>query len=352
MSIKAILCGEDHVLLQDEKGKVWSWGRGELGQLGHGEPQHAARPASIVRLEPHMLGKNARVMALSCGSNFNAAVTDGGGLYTWGGNGSGQLGHGDAQPRAAPQLVAGMHRRHVQAVACGGGHTIALTTARDVFTWGRNTHGQLGHGAGRKATTAPRRRVMGGIDVKQLAAGENHSAVLTSTGDIYTWGRGDYGQLGLGDFLARDVPTQLTALDQRAQAPPVRPPLARTAPHATHRTGRAPASNRPRPYSRGRRRRPNSPLRLSARRGRYRPSPLALTSWSPTRTRAHCTAGAATATASSATAVRPCPALPLGVFAAVANEPTPSLREHSPLAPLLPTRGPRRGRWPPTAGGE
>ena len=47
--------------------------------------------------------------------------------------------------------------------------------------------------------------------------GENHSCVLTSQGDIYTWGRGDYGQLGLGEFASKDVSTLLTALDQRAQ---------------------------------------------------------------------------------------------------------------------------------------
>jgi alpha-tubulin suppressor-like RCC1 family protein len=50
---------------------------------------------------------------------------------------------------------------------------------------------------------------MSGLDVKQLAAGDNHSCVLTALGDIYTWGRGDYGQLGHGNMNSRDVPTLL-----------------------------------------------------------------------------------------------------------------------------------------------
>lgn len=215
--IKRIHCGEDHVVLQDAAGKLWSWGRGETGQLGLSEKRHAAFPKVIKTLEPQMLGQRSRVIDYSCGSNFCAAVTDGGQLYTWGGNASGQLGQGDAKSGEFPRVVVAMHRKHVHQVACGGAHTIVLTTARDVFTWGRNTHGQLGLGAGRKCTSGPRRRVMGGLDVKQIAAGENHSAVLTSSGDIYTWGRGDYGQLGLGDFTSKDVPTLLSALDQRAQ---------------------------------------------------------------------------------------------------------------------------------------
>jgi len=40
---------------------------------------------------------------------------------------------------------------------------------------------------------------MSGLDVKQIAAGDHHSCVLTSFGDIYTWGRGDFGQLGHGN---------------------------------------------------------------------------------------------------------------------------------------------------------
>ena len=42
--------------------------------------------------------------------------------------------------------------------------------------------------------------------------------MLTSFGDIYTWGRGDYGQLGHGNHISKDVPTLLQALDQRTQA--------------------------------------------------------------------------------------------------------------------------------------
>ena len=115
-------------------------------------------------------------------------------------------------------------------MAAGYAHMIALTTARDVFTWGSNRYGQLGlgttstaggsggcGGGGGMFSTPQRVRIMSGLEIKHFGAGENHTCVLTSTGDIYTWGRGDYGQLGHGDLHGRDTPTLLKAFDNRSQ---------------------------------------------------------------------------------------------------------------------------------------
>jgi len=160
-----------------------------------------------------------KLKQVECGSAYSAALMDSGQLFTWGRNAHGQLGHGDREASAVPRPLESMHRRHVHQVACGAAHMIALTTARDVFTWGSNQYGQLGHGDPGTYSLIPKQvRVMSGLDVKQLAAGENHSCVLTSFGDIYTWGRGDYGQLGHGNLLSKDAPTLLQALDQRTQA--------------------------------------------------------------------------------------------------------------------------------------
>ncbi len=53
-------------------------------------------------------------------------------------------------------------------MACGGAHTLVLTSSREVFSWGSGFFGQLGHGDG-KDTTEPRRlHEMHGLDIKQL----------------------------------------------------------------------------------------------------------------------------------------------------------------------------------------
>lgn len=219
--VREIYSGQDHLIAVDHIGRLIAWGRGESGQLGLGDFKHSGAPRVISSLD----GRDAegkvtvKLKQVVCGSAYSAALMDSGKLYTWGRNAHGQLGHGDRDSSAIPRPLESMHRRHVHQIACGAAHMLALTTARDVFTWGSNQYGQLGHGEPGTNSPLPKQvRVMSGLDVKQLAAGENHSCVLTSFGDIYTWGRGDYGQLGHGNQLSKDTPTLLQALDQRTQA--------------------------------------------------------------------------------------------------------------------------------------
>jgi len=190
------------------------WGRGESGQLGHGKFTHSAVSITV------KIPGDKSVQTVACGSHFTMALTEEGGLFTWGCNENGQLGQGDRMKKCVPTPVGGMlAKRHVHMMACGYDHALALTTAREVFTWGRNSHGQLGHGVGQPDSLFPMElRVMSGLDIKVMAAGDSHSCVLTSLGDIYTWGRGDFGQLGHGDGLLKDVPTLIQVMRPDSEA--------------------------------------------------------------------------------------------------------------------------------------
>ena len=94
---------------------------------------------------------------VSCGWIFTAAVDASGSLWTWGDNYNGQLGFtgGDSKTldgtpyQAAPKKVLD----GVAAVACGGFHTAALKTDGSLWTWGNNSHGQLGDGTAESRST-------------------------------------------------------------------------------------------------------------------------------------------------------------------------------------------------------
>lgn len=53
-----------------------------------------------------------------------------------------------------------------------------------------------------------------GIKLKQIACGDEFSVALTSNGEVFTWGRGQYGQLGLGKDQVGPLekPTKVTSL--------------------------------------------------------------------------------------------------------------------------------------------
>ncbi|NXQ10929.1 HERC5 ligase, partial [Peucedramus taeniatus] len=84
----------------------------------------------------------------------------------------------------------------------------------ELFTWGQNTHGQLGVGS--QTTLAPKPQLverLKGIPLAQIAAGGAHSTTVSLSGAVYSWGKNSFGQLGLGDTKDRDCPTYVGALE-------------------------------------------------------------------------------------------------------------------------------------------
>ena len=65
-------------------------------------------------------------------------------MFAWGGNSVGQLGLGDTHNRRSPTVVEGLWAMPVQQLAAGDQHSAALTASGFLFTWGCNDKGQLG----------------------------------------------------------------------------------------------------------------------------------------------------------------------------------------------------------------
>ncbi|NXO56996.1 HERC5 ligase, partial [Aramus guarauna] len=83
-----------------------------------------------------------------------------------------------------------------------------------LFTWGQNTHGQLGVGSQTALIPQPQLvERLKGLSLAHIAAGGAHSAVVSLSGAVYSWGKNDFGQLGLGDTEDRDRPSYVGALE-------------------------------------------------------------------------------------------------------------------------------------------
>lgn len=167
---------------------VFYWGGGK------------AVPQKIERFSEGSCG-----MQVSAGFSHFAVVTIEKELYTWaniqgGTEIVGQLGHGNTAMYRAPKKVSYFDGIAVSQVACGEDFTVILTLSGEVYSCGSNYYGCLGVGdTNDDALTPVRIDSLDNIPIHNIACGDSHVVALTKEKNIYTWGCGEYGRLGLGN---------------------------------------------------------------------------------------------------------------------------------------------------------
>jgi alpha-tubulin suppressor-like RCC1 family protein len=192
-----------------DAGSVRCWGENRFGQLGYGRTD-AVTAAEAAAAGPVDLGSGRTARALAAGSNFTCALLDDGDVRCWGGNSSGQLGLGnttsvgdDETPATVPPVDLGAGGRAV-AIAAGGFHACAVLDTGDLSCWGGNGTGELGHGdtAAVGAMDLPADhapvRLGAGRTAAAVEAGLGTTCAILETGDVRCWGYGGQGALGQG----------------------------------------------------------------------------------------------------------------------------------------------------------
>jgi alpha-tubulin suppressor-like RCC1 family protein len=114
-----------------------------------------------------------------------------GGVFTFGDGTGGQLGHDDQTSQLCPQVVVGCNDVFAVAAACGNEHTILVTAAGTLFSWGEGKCGALGHGDRRAWFKPMRVQSLDASDtvVTCVACGPEYSAAASDHGTLFTGGR-------------------------------------------------------------------------------------------------------------------------------------------------------------------
>src|SRR5207248_1728278 len=139
---------------------------------------------------------------------YSLVATSSGQLYSFGGNDYGQLGvsanSGTETPHPTPALVglpAEAAGSTIASVAAGSDHTLVVTSSGQLYAFGQNAAGELGtstHNGSFDPNPTPTPVALPGENghVTELAAGDIFSLALTSSGQLYAFGANDHGQLG------------------------------------------------------------------------------------------------------------------------------------------------------------
>nr|KYP74817.1 putative E3 ubiquitin-protein ligase HERC2 [Cajanus cajan] len=180
----------------DALGDVYIWGEvicENIVKVGAEKNASYFSPRTDILL-PRPLESNVvlDVLQIACGVKHAALVTRQGELFTWGEESGGRLGHGVGKNVIQPRLVEAMTSTTVDFVACGEFHTCAVTMAGELYTWGDGTHNA------------------GLLAVVEVIVTQSSASV--SSGKLFTWGDGDKNRLGHGDKDARLEPTCVPSL--------------------------------------------------------------------------------------------------------------------------------------------
>ncbi|EIW58162.1 RCC1/BLIP-II [Trametes versicolor FP-101664 SS1] len=187
--IVKIACGSQHAIALDSEGRVYGWGYNGYCRLGLGNQQDALVP----KLIPQFAGPNELTMAADIAAGpSNSVVIDKQNMYymagKWKNTGDGSGG----QPFSTFKLIQDIMGCKIVHAACGGVTHWAIAQEEEgvmTITFGQGAlNGELGLGPNEpKSSTKPlQHKPLTGIDVLQIAAGQNTSYILAHPNDKYS----------------------------------------------------------------------------------------------------------------------------------------------------------------------
>lgn len=135
-----VSANKHHSLVITDEGKVWSWGHGKDGRLGLSDESIHLLPKMIMTIK-------CKVISVSTGLNHSLALSDTGNIYSWGSNRQGQLGHkmcDDYEIVTEPRILSQLLKEVIKGISAGDFHSVCYSQSGDIYSWGSNKSGQLG----------------------------------------------------------------------------------------------------------------------------------------------------------------------------------------------------------------
>ena len=224
--IKSIRGGAFHSVALTEGGKVFSWGRDHMGQLGLA-PLSGTSKVRLDHKEPEEVVLPTKATKISTFCNHTMVLLGTGVLLSFGDNTHGQLGHEMPSYSANKDLKKGKEECRVRIIsekgtylpiidmACGTHHSLAVTKDNKLYSWGRNDRGALGRGVESGVENVPKEVKLHDVKFENVSAGHEFSLALGQNNKLYSWGENYLCKLGRD--TQSEVPTEVNLPKELSQ---------------------------------------------------------------------------------------------------------------------------------------
>lgn len=213
--VVSVAAGDTQSFAVTQTGDVFGWGcyKDKEGKQWFDVSAKNDKPRRK-QTTPMLVPGLDKVVTVRCGAAFNVALLDDGAAVTWGIGEVGELGRpvrpfktddydlraitSDHLTPSPVDLKRFFAHNKCKVVACGAYHLLIATDAA-LFASGLNNYGQLGDGSETNSSKLVAIDALSECSILALDGGQHHSLALLGDGSLYSWGRADYGQLGLGN---------------------------------------------------------------------------------------------------------------------------------------------------------
>ncbi|KAG2378837.1 hypothetical protein C9374_007985 [Naegleria lovaniensis] len=193
--VKKVSCGEGFTFILLSDNRVFSRGLNRYGQLGLGHRNNASTNEDGFH---QVTAIHDTILDIQCGADFTLFFTKNSDIYGVGCNSFGKLGVGfqDNSTVIVPKRVksTAFDFRKIESMACGLHHVIYITEDREVVVCGANFRGQLGQSHSSDIYVPEKCVTFTTKNAVSASCGEDHSAILTTCGDVYMSGSFKKGQ--------------------------------------------------------------------------------------------------------------------------------------------------------------
>ncbi|KAL0482994.1 RCC1 and BTB domain-containing protein [Acrasis kona] len=192
-----------HFMLLSSEGKLYGYGDNSYGAVGTGSDSYAVWEPSAVRGETD----GRRIVSMAGGFHHSIVLDDTGTVFTYGWNYCNQLGTGDFVDRSKSVKIdySGiLSGKIITQISCGSLFSLLLSSAGEVYSFGDNQFGQLGYGDGVQNTTVAINStgILYGKRIASIASGFDFSIIIDYDGVAYGFGNNINGQIGINSIIA------------------------------------------------------------------------------------------------------------------------------------------------------